>query len=76
MLLLFTDGVTDIIKDTKISSLIRKNDKTKVLSSIINEAVNVEQNLHIPLRLKKKKYSKYITPFKGRDNASGTIYIK
>ena len=74
--LLFTDGVTDIITDRKISKLIRKNDKRKILSSIINEAVNVDQHLKIPLRLKRKKYSKYILPFKGRDNATGAIYIK
>ena len=74
--LLFTDGVTDIITDRKISKLIRKIDKRNILSSIINEAVNVDQHLKIPLRLKRKKYSKYILPFKGRDNATGAIYIK
>ena len=74
--LLFTDGVTDIITDRKISKLIRKNNKREILSSIINEAVNVDQHLKIPLRLKRKKYSKYILPFKGRDNATGAIYIK
>ena len=74
--LLFTDGVTDIITDKKIHKLIKKSEKRKILSSIINEAVNIDQNLKIPLRLKRKKYSKYILPFKGRDNATGTIYIK
>ena len=74
--LLFTDGVTDIITDRKIHKLIKKSKKRSILSSIINEAVNVDQNLKIPLRLKRKKYSKYILPFKGRDNASGAIYIK
>ena len=76
MTLLFTDGVTDIITDRKIHKLIKKNEKRKILASIINEAVNVDQNLHVPLRLKRKKYSKYILPFKGRDNATGAIYIK
>ena len=76
LVLLFTDGVTDIITDRKISKLIRKNNKKNILSSIINEAVNIDQRLKIPLRLKRKKYSKYILPFKGRDNATGAIYIK
>ena len=62
--------------DKKIHKLIKKSEKRKILSSIINEAVNIDQNLKIPLRLKRKKYSKYILPFKGRDNATGTIYIK
>ncbi len=76
MILLFTDGVTDIITDKKIKQIIKKSDNRQILKNIINEAVNVDQNLHIPLSLKRKKYSKYILPFKGRDNASGVIYIK
>ncbi len=76
MTLLFTDGVTDIITDKKILKIIRNEKKKNILSSIIYEAVNVDQNLKIPFRLKRKKYSKYILPFKGRDNASGAIYIK
>ena len=76
IVLMFTDGVTDIITDKKISKLIKTSEKKKILSNIINEAVNVDQNLHIPFRLKRKKYSKYILPFKGRDNATGAIYIK
>ena len=66
----------DIITDKKILKLTKKNNKRKLLASIINEAVNVDQNLRIPLSLKRKKYSKYILPFKGRDNATGAIYIK
>ena len=76
MILLFTDGVTDIITDKKISSLIKKYKKNNLLEKIINEAVNVEQNLKVPGYLKRKKLSKYIVPFKGRDNATGAIYIK
>lgn len=76
ILMLFTDGVTDIITDRKISSLIRRNSKENILTKIINEAVNVEQNLHVPIYLKRKKLSKYIVPFKGRDNATGAIYLK
>ena len=76
MILLFTDGVTDIITDTKIKSLIRKTPRKELLSSIIDEAVYVDQHLKIPLSLKRKYTANYVVPFKGRDNASGAIYIK
>lgn len=76
MILLFTDGVTDIITDKKIKKLIKNGPSKKILSNIIYETVYIDQNLKIPLRLKSKKYSKYILPFKGRDNATGAIYIK
>lgn len=76
MILLFTDGVTDLITDRKIKKLIKTSKKEELLSKIIHEAVYVDQKLHIPVRLKIKKYSKYILPFKGRDNATGAIYIK
>ena len=76
MVLLFSDGVTDLITDKRIKKLIETSEKKKILANIINEAVNVDQNLKVPYRLKLKKYSKYILPFKGRDNASGVVYIK
>ena len=49
---------------------------TKTLEKIINEAVNINQHLFVPVRLKKKALSDYIVPFKGRDNATGAIFIK
>ena len=76
MILLLTDGVTDIITDTKIKKLIRKTQKENLLTKIVNEAVNVDQKLHIPNSLKRKYTANYIVPFKGRDNASGAIFIK
>ncbi len=76
MIILLTDGVTDIITDTKIKTLIRKTSKENILPSIINEAVNVDQHLKVPLSLKRKYTANYVVPFKGRDNASGAIYIK
>ncbi len=76
LLVLLTDGVTDIITDTKIKSLIRKTPKYNLLNSIIDEAVYIDQNLKVPNRLKRKFLANYIVPFKGRDNASGAIYIK
>lgn len=76
LVVLLTDGVTDIITDTKIKSLIRKTPKDNLLNSIIDEAVYIDQNLKVPNRLKRKFLANYIVPFKGRDNASGAIYIK
>ncbi len=76
MLLLFTDGVTDLITDRKIKRLIKKSRKEELLNKIIYEAVHVNQHLFVPLRLKKKYLANYIVPFKGRDNASGVIFIK
>lgn len=76
LILSLTDGVTDIITDKKINSLIKKYKNNSLLDKIINEAVNVEQNLKVPIYLKRKKLSRYIVPFKGRDNASGAIYMK
>lgn len=76
MLLLFTDGVTDIITDKKILNIIKKTPKEELLDKIIYEVVNVDQKLRIPLYLRRKKLSRYLVPFKGRDNATGAIYIK
>ena len=76
MILLFTDGVTDLITDRKIKKIIESTKKEKILSAIIHEAVYVNQRLHVPLRLRRKKFSKYVLPFPGRDNATGSIYIK
>ena len=76
MLLLFTDGVTDLITDKKIYKIIKSNNKKEILKKIIHEAVNINQHLHVPLRLLRKKYVNYIVPFKGRDNATGALYVK
>ncbi len=76
IIILLTDGVTDNITDTKIKRLITRTPKEQLLKKIINEAVYVNQNLHIPLSLKRKYTSNYVIPFCGRDNASGVIYIK
>lgn len=76
LLVLLTDGVTDIITDSKIKTLIRKMPRPNLLESIIEEAVYIDQNLKIPNRLKRKFLANYVVPFKGRDNASGAIYIK
>lgn len=76
ILLLLTDGVTDMITDSKIKKLIKKTKKEFLLSKIIIEAVYIDQHLRIPLSLKRKYLANYIVPFNGRDNATGSIYIK
>lgn len=76
ILLLLTDGVTDMVTDSKIKKLIRKTKKEFLLSKIIIEAVYIDQHLKIPISLKRKYLANYIVPFHGRDNATGSIYIK
>ena len=76
LILLLTDGVTDMITDRKIKSLINRTKKEDLLETIIYEAVYKDQKLKIPLRLKRKYLANYIVPFPGRDNATGAIYIK
>ena len=76
MLLLLTDGVTDLITDRKIVNIIKKNKGEEVLKKLIHEALYVDQHLFVPFRLKNKYLSSYTVPYKGRDNASGVIYIK
>ena len=76
LLLLLTDGVTDVLNDTKIKAIIEKEEADNILSTIINEAIYVDQNLQVPDYLK-EKYAKYIiVPPRGKDNASGAIYVK
>lgn len=76
MLLLFSDGVTDLLTDKKLLKIIKSTKKEDIIKKIIHESVNVDQRLVIPSRLLNKKLDNYIVPIKGRDNASGAIYIK
>lgn len=76
MILLFSDGVTDMITDKKIKSIIRKSKKNDILTNIIHEAVYIDQKLKVPKRLERKYLANYIVPIKGRDNATGAIYLK
>lgn len=76
ILLLVTDGVSDIITDKKLKKIIKTTSKESLLTRIINEAVYVNQKLKVPLRLKTKFLANYVIPYRGRDNASGAIYIK
>ena len=76
MLLLFSDGVTDMLTDKKLLKIIQKSRREELLENIIDEAVEVDQHLKVPLYLKRKFKTKFVVPFNGRDNASGAIYIK
>jgi serine/threonine protein phosphatase PrpC len=60
MLLLLTDGVTDLITDKKLKKIIKKEESKDILKRIIHEALYVDQHLFIPFRLKKKYLSSYI----------------
>lgn len=76
LILLVTDGVTDLLTDAKLKQLISKNKDKEILDRIIQEAVYVEQNLRVPLRLKRNFQETFYVPSHGKDNASGAIYIK
>lgn len=76
LLLIVTDGVTDILNDSKIEQIIENTPSKNILDSIIREAVYNDQKLEIPEYLK-EKYKEYLyKPMHGKDNASGAIYIK
>ena len=74
-IVLFSDGVTDVLDEEEIFSIIKSNDKEKILDAIIDKAVYGEKEFVIPEYLK-SKYKYLFTPFSGKDNTSGVIYIK
>ena len=76
MIILLTDGVTDNITDRKIKKLIEKSTKKDILKNIVEEASSIDQHFHVPMTLKRKYMANFVVPFPGRDNASGSIYIK
>lgn len=76
LILLVTDGVTDILTDKKIKELISKNKDKEILDRIIQEAVYVDQQLHVPLKLRREFKEPFYVPCHGKDNASGAIFIK
>lgn len=76
MLLLFTDGVTDLLADANIKTIIDKNKNESILSTIIETAVYKDLKLRVPGYLKRKYKGRFTVPLHGRDNASGAIYIK
>ena len=58
-----------------IYRIIKSNDKEKILDAIVDKAVYGEKDFVIPEYLK-SKYKYLFTPFNGKDNASGVIYVK
>ena len=76
MVLLLTDGVTDILADKDIKKSLEKKRQKEILQHIITRAVHKDIKLKVPSSLKKKYKGRFTTPIHGRDNASGVIYIK
>ncbi len=68
-ILLFTDGVTDCLSDSKIEKLIHTN-KKKLAQTIIKEAVYGKPAKQIP------KGEDFYQPKNGKDNASVALYFK
>lgn len=76
ILLLITDGVSDILYDKKIKRILTNKNKENIIHNLINEAVYVNQKLKVPRYLKWKYLANYTIPYHGRDNATASIYIK
>lgn len=77
MVLLISDGVSDILGDSDISRIVQKKRRKKeLLKEIIDTAVYKDLKLKLPSSLKNKFKGKFNVPLHGRDNASGVIYIK
>lgn len=76
MVLLVTDGVTDLLADNDIKKLLERKRKKDILQNIINTAVHKDLKLKVPVSLKRKYKGRFTVPRHGRDNASGVIYIK
>ena len=76
LILLLSDGVTDVITDKKLGELIKNHKSKDILDRIIQEAVYVDQDLSVPLRLKRNFREPFYVPVHGKDNATGAIYIK
>lgn len=76
MLLLLTDGVTDLLTDEKIKFLINNTKKDEIIDNLIKEAVHIDQELYIPTKLRFKYLNNVYLPKKGEDNATVALLIK
>ncbi len=76
ILLLLTDGVTDLLTDKKIKEIISNTKSQVILDRLIQEAVYVDQKQVVPSRLKRLFKEPFYVPLHGKDNASGVIFIK
>lgn len=68
-ILLFTDGVTDCLSDSKLERLVHTK-KQDLAHSIIKEAVYGKQSKRVP------KGENFSTPKNGKDNATVALYFK
>lgn len=68
-ILLFTDGVTDCLSDSKIEKLVHTK-KQNLAHTIIKEAVYGKQSKRVP------KGDNFSTPKNGKDNATVALYFK
>lgn len=68
-ILLFTDGVTDCLSDSKIEKLVHTK-KENLAHKIIKEAVYGKQTKRIP------KGEEFSNPRNGKDNATVALYFK
>lgn len=68
-LLLFTDGVTDCLSDSKIEKLIHRKKET-LARTIIKEAVYGKPTKRVP------KGKDFYRPLNGKDNATVALYFK
>lgn len=75
-LLLTTDGVTDLLTDSKLQRILREEKIENVCKKVVYEAVFVNQNLFVPADLKQFHYDHYLVPVQGRDNASVVLFSK
>ena len=75
LIMLFSDGVTDLLGDNDIKKIIEKKKARDILNEIVNVAVNKDLKLKVPSSLKRKYKGKFSVPLHGRDNASGVMYI-
>lgn len=68
-ILLFTDGVTDCLSDSKLEKLVHTK-KEKLAYAIIKEAVHGKQTKRVP------KGEEFSIPKNGKDNATVALYFK
>ena len=76
LLLLVTDGITDLLTDEKIKFLIHNNRKEQILDALIQEAIYVDQELFVPTKLKDQYFENFFVPEHGKDDATAAIFIK
>jgi serine/threonine protein phosphatase PrpC len=69
-LLLFTDGITDCLSESKMARIVTKGSKANLAKNLIREAVHGEPPKRAP------KGREFHIPQNGKDNASVALYYK